>query len=102
MKTSWKHTLLVVGAQLGSLLTLLLLIALPVNRYDWFAEMDPGTIVPLDPTTDDRRLVANLLLLLIVVLQCLMYRCSRGPGGRMLALVIIVWSLAIWLLRWWP
>lgn len=102
MKPSRKCSWIGIGASLVSVLALLLLVVLPTHRYEWMANLDPASVLPDDPSADDRKLFARFLLLLVLGLQGMMYRTSRGIPGKGIAIAIAGLGVAIWALRWLP
>lgn len=102
MKPSRKCPWIRIGASLASLLALLLLVVLPTHRYEWMADLDPLSVLPDDPSADDRKRFTHFLLLLVLSLQGMMYRGSRGIPGKRAAIAIASLCVTVWMLRWLP
>jgi hypothetical protein len=81
---------------------LLVLIALPGNRYGWVQEMDPSmSPLPVDASPGGGDLFALLLLVVILASQLAIVLLANHHREKALSLVLMLLSVAIGSSRFW-
>lgn len=77
----------------------LLLLMLPVRRYDWMQQMDSAISAP--DGADNATLFALLLLSAIVASQVAIITLAKSHRERTCALLLALAAIALWAARFW-
>ena len=77
----------------------LLLIALPGNKYGWMQEMDPSaSLPPVKDASGNRAMFTFLLLIVIVASQLTIGLVTLNKWEKIISLVLILAAIGAWLL----
>mgnify|MGYP001035410169 CR=1 FL=1 len=79
----------------------LVLLTLPVRRYDWMQQMDLSISAPPDAGSDNGALFVLLLLGVIVASQVAIMTLAKTGRERTRALVLALVAVALWASRFW-
>lgn len=79
----------------------LVLLTLPVRRYDWMQQVAPSISAPPDAGSDNGALFVLLLLGVIVASQVAIMTLAKTGRERSFALVLALAAVALWASRFW-
>jgi hypothetical protein len=87
-------------AHLFTLLGMLVIIALPANKYSWMEGMEPsGGGLPVDQDVGSRAIFAFLFVLAIVIVQGVIALKSKKKFERLAAAAFIVLAALTWAIK---
>ncbi|MDP2367804.1 DUF2645 family protein [Rhodoferax sp.] len=81
-------------------LALLLMAMLSRNKYRWMSELDESIAVgAIEDAANNNAVVAVLLLILALSIQIVLLVKSRNTAQRVTAAALMVFALAVWLVK---
>jgi len=79
---------------------LLIMLALPTNRYGWMQDMDPSVAqMPVDNDTGSRAIAGFLLLVILIASELIVARNAGNKKERLLAVVLLTIPVIVWIIK---